>query len=132
MKKFLGILLVSMALLFNSCELDTTGTVKVINLTGSSIVVDVNDGNGSWQGERTVYSGSSTSYTDCEEGSVDGAARFSDGYTWYYSSTRTLVAGGTIEITWYPTKKSTEIETGGLGEMVDGIIIESSTKGDKN
>ena len=134
MKKILGILLVSMTLLvFNSCELaSTTGTVKVTNSTGRTIVVDVNDGNGTWRGERTLYSGNSATYSNCEEGSIDGTARFSNESTWYYSSTRTLVAGSTVTITWYPTKKSAEIETGGLGEMVDGIIIESTTKGDKN
>ncbi len=131
MKKILGVLLMFLALtVFNSCEeTSTTGSVIVKNSTGSSIIVDINDSNGTWKGERTLSDGNSTTYSNCEAGSVDGAARFVGGSTWYYSSTRSLSVGGSVTITWYPTKKSAEI--GGLGEMINGEIIESSTEGTK-
>jgi hypothetical protein len=106
MKKFLGILLV--ALIMISCEeLSTTGTVKVSNSTGSTIIVDVNDGAGNWLGERTLYSGGSTTYT-AEEGAIDGAARFSGTSYWYYAE-RYLTAGSTVYIDWVYTKKSTDV-----------------------
>ena len=96
-------------MIFTSCEeiMDTTtGTVNVVNSTNSTIIVDINDGDGDWKGERTLSSGSSTKYSNCEEGSIDGVAKFLGYSTWYYSSTRTLVGGSSITITWYPTKKS--------------------------
>lgn len=135
MKRFLGSLLVLMVLtFFSSCELlETTGTVTVQNLTSSTIIADVNDGNGDWRGEKTIYAGNSATYTGCEIGDIDGAARFSGYNKWYYSSTYTLSAGGTVTITWYPTKKSAEVDNvnSGLGEMVGGIVVESGTVGDK-
>lgn len=95
-------------LVFVACEeLGTTGTVKVTNNTGYSIVVDVNDGAGNWLGERQLSNGGSTTYT-AEEGAIDGAARYVGDSYWYYAD-RYLSAGETIYITWTPSKKSTEL-----------------------
>ena len=113
---------------FSSCEelvTSTTGTVKVVNNTGSSIVADVNDGIGDWKGERTIYSGSTATWTGCEEGSIDCSARYTGQTNWFHSSTRTLVAGGTVTITWQRTKKSATIENSiPLEFSFDGTIFE--------
>ena len=104
------ILAVTLALTTTSCEelLELDGSVVVYNTTGSTIIADVVDGNGSWVGEKTIYSGSSKTFTNVASGSVKGAARFYGRSTWYYSSVKTLTGGSSISITWYPTKKSTQ------------------------
>ena len=108
MKKLMTIFLF-VAILFAACEEpSTTGTVKVTNSTGYSIVVDVNDGNGNWLGERTLYNGNTITYSNVEEGEIDGAARYSDESYWYYTTDYYyLSAGGTVYITW-GNKKSGE------------------------
>lgn len=114
MKKAL-ILIVSVMMLmtFMSCEeLSTTGDVYVYNSTSSTIIVDVNDGDGNWISERTVYSGGSTIYSNVEEGTIYGSARFSGYSTWYTSSARYLTAGSSVSITWSPTNKAAEISPG--------------------
>lgn len=129
MKKKLSFIAIMIAMVFalvtfNSCEeLGTTGSVSIYNTTGNTIIVDVSDGNGNWVGEKTVYSGSSTTYSSVEAGTIYGVARFSGYSTWYTSSPRLLSVGSTVSITWYPTKKSSNIEPK-LSATEDGIAIE--------
>lgn len=126
MKKLLGFLVI-LLFLFSSCEEEiTTGTVIVRNYTSSAIVVDVNDGNGNWLGERTLYSGSSTSYT-AEAGSIDGAARFVDGIEWFYTSGN-LSAESTLYFDWSPYRKSTDINGSGCFMDGDGSLVKISIK----
>lgn len=114
---------------FVACEEpSTTGTVKVSNSTGYSIVVDVNDGNGNWLGEKQLSNGYTATYSSVEEGVIDCSARFSDESYWYSATPQTLSAGGTVYFEWYNYKKSAEINVNGLTTDINIKTIGKPTK----
>jgi len=87
-----------------ACEKDQTGSVKVVNNTGYSIYVDVTWGSSTYNSERYVSNGSSSTYNNVPAGTVTIWASF-DRSDWTSGYT-SVSSCSTKTYTWSYGKKS--------------------------
>jgi hypothetical protein len=125
MKKIVALLVIAAGLFLYSCEeiitlepceRDNTGTFIVLNTTGYTVTVDIDD-----TSERTLRNGGQTTYYDIVAGSHRMYINLGDG--WQYN-TQHLSACETVTYTWYLTNsKSTDNLR--LDVSIDGVVIET-------
>ncbi len=125
MKKIIALLVIAAGLFLYSCEeaitLENcekynTGTFIVLNTTGYTVTVDVDD-----ISERTLRNGGQTTYSDVVAGSHRMYINLGDG--WQYK-TQSLAACETLTYTWYlSNSKSTDNLR--LDISIDGVVIET-------
>ena len=89
------------------CEVDNTGSVKVINQAGIPIVVDVTWGSYTYNDERTIYNGEYTMYSNVPAGTVEvwGSPDFGANWEYDYLSVSSC---STSKFTWHAKKSVLE------------------------
>lgn len=105
------------------CEAGNYGTVKVNNMTGSNIYVDVTFDETDYNDERFIYNNGSSTYSKIPAGSVDLWASF-NGDDWVYN-TEYLSACETLDYNWNVYKSATMEDVITLEVLRNGVVIDA-------